>query len=267
MLRTVILSAALALGLAAPALSAERPPPPARIVLVGDSTMAPKSGWGDALCAQAKPTLTCVNMAKGGRSSKSYRAEGSWDQVLEALRKKGPWRTTYVFIQFGHNDQPGKGARSSDFKTEFMPNMARYVRDVRAAGGIPVLITPLTRRQFKDGLLIDGLSAWSAAVRKVAEDSGVPLLDLASDSVLAVQMMGPVSAMALAQAPPPPEVVKAAAETGATIEAPKPPAGAPAGQAYFDYTHLGPTGATIFARMIETEIAEKIPDLRAQFHS
>ena len=60
-------------------------PAPARIILVGDSTMAVKSGYGPGFCAHVTPDATCVNMAKGGRSTLSYRAEGSWDQVLAEL--------------------------------------------------------------------------------------------------------------------------------------------------------------------------------------
>lgn len=258
-----ILISALAMGLAFTA-QAQPSPEPARVILVGDSTMAMGSGWGDAFCADAKPGLTCVNLAKGGRSSKSYRAEGSWDKVLADLRKPGRWGHTYVLIQFGHNDQPGKDDRSSDFATEFGPNMARYVSDVRAVGAEPVLVTPLTRRQFKGGVLQDGLAAWSAAVRKVAAETKTPLLDLASDSVLAVQIMGPAKAMDLAQAPPPADLVKVAAETGDTREAPKPAPGAPAAKVYFDYTHLGSAGARVFAAIVEGEVDKALPALAAQ---
>ncbi|HSY30100.1 MAG TPA: hydrolase, partial [Burkholderiaceae bacterium] len=48
-----------------------------RIILVGDSTIAPQTGYGDALCRRFQANVTCLNLAKGGRSSASYRAEGS----------------------------------------------------------------------------------------------------------------------------------------------------------------------------------------------
>src|SRR6202034_150612 len=121
--------------------------PPVRIILVGDSTMAVKSGWGPGFCADVVPQLTCLNMAKGGRSTSSYRAEGSWTQVMEQLKRNSQFAATYVLIQFGHNDQPGKPGRSTDLATEFIPNLAAYVADARAAGATPVLITPLTRRE------------------------------------------------------------------------------------------------------------------------
>src|SRR5689334_23355282 len=79
--------------------------PPIRIILVGDSTMALASGYGPGFCAAVVSEVTCLNMAKGGRSTKSYREEGSWAQVVETLARKDSSQATYVLIQFGHNDQ------------------------------------------------------------------------------------------------------------------------------------------------------------------
>jgi lysophospholipase L1-like esterase len=183
-----------------------------------------------------------------------------------------------VLIQFGHNDQPGKPGRSTDLATEFPANMKRYVEEVRAAGAKPVLVTPLTRRSFKDGKLIDDLGPWAEAVRKVAVETNTPLVDLHARSAAAVQTMGPVEAMKFAQRPPPPEVVEAG-KTGTTIGAnPAPtapgvvatPAGQnnaavePMGQAKlsFDYTHLGPIGADYFAVQVADELAKVTPKLR-----
>ena len=94
-----------------------------RIILVGDSTMAPRSGYGNALCARVQQ-VACINLARGGRSSKSFRAEGLWDTVLALLNEGGAAKQkTLVLIQFGHNDQPGKPGRSTDLATEFGHNM------------------------------------------------------------------------------------------------------------------------------------------------
>jgi hypothetical protein len=155
--------------------------------------------------------------------------------------------------------------------------MKRYVEEVRAAGGKPVLVTPLTRRQFKDGKLIDDLGPWAEAVRKVAVETGTPLVDLHARSQAAVQAMGPVEAMQFAQRPPSAEVVEAATKTGTTIAAstgvPVAP-GAPAqqnnaavepmGQARlsFDYTHLGVVGADYFSTIVTDELSKSVPALR-----
>jgi lysophospholipase L1-like esterase len=220
--------------------------PPVRIILVGDSTMAVKSGYGPGFCADVIEQVTCLNMAKGGRSSGSYRAEGSWANVMDELKRNAEFQATYVLIQFGHNDQPGKPGRSTSLANEFPANLRQYVAEVKSGGAKPVLVTPLARR-FKDGALKNDLEPWADAARKVASEEGVPLLELNAESVAAVQKMGPVEANTLAMAPPPPEVVESAL-SGTSIAVPKAPP-LPAGTEaapVFDYTHLGAKGAAYF---------------------
>ena len=262
---------------AAAASLAPRPIKASKIVLVGDSTTAVGSGWGPSFCAyHVTSFVACINLARGGRSSGSYRAEGSWKIVLAELRT-GAYEKTYVLIQFGHNDQPGKPGRSTDLATEFPANLRHYVEDARSAGAIPVLVTPLTRRQFKDGKLTNDLEPWAEAIRRIAKDMNVPLLDLNADSAAAVQSMGALEGTKLAQFPPSPEVMAAAA-TGTTIasstgivatsagpsanvdNASVEPMGQP--KLAFDYTHLGRAGADCFAAMVARELAAAVPDLR-----
>ena len=152
-----------------PRCIAAEPGLPIRVILVGDSTMATRSGYGDALCARFKPATSCVNLARGGRSSGSFRAEGRWDEVQKLLKDSAAYRASYVLVQFGHNDQPGKPGRSTDLVTQFPANMARYATEVKQLGGVPVLVTPLTRRTFKGPYLRDDLAPWSDATRKVAQ--------------------------------------------------------------------------------------------------
>jgi len=67
---------------------------PDRVILVGDSTMASSTGYGDALCARFTPETAYHNLARGGRSSGSFRAEKRWDEVMELLRKGEGFRKT-----------------------------------------------------------------------------------------------------------------------------------------------------------------------------
>jgi lysophospholipase L1-like esterase len=245
-----------------------------RIILIGDSTMQVNSGWGGSFCAyHVLSVVACIDLARGGRSTSSYRAERSWEIALDEM-KSGGYVATYVLIQFGHNDQPGKPGRSTDLATQFPVNLRHYVEDTRAAGAIPVLITPLTRREFINGKLDNNLLPWADAVRKVAAEMNVPLLDLNAESAAAVQAMGPQTAMSLAQAQPSPEVFAAAAsgttiaaQTGAAPRTPMAqdnasvePQGDP--KRAFDYTHLGVTGADYFSQMIASELARAVPALR-----
>jgi lysophospholipase L1-like esterase len=241
---------------------------PVRFILVGDSTMATASGYGDALCARVIRADTCINLAKGGRSSGSFRAEGRWDEVQGLLRGGAAYRASYVLIQFGHNDQPGKPGRSTDLATEFPVNMTRYVQEVKALGGVPVLVTPLTRRTFKDNLLENNLQPWADAIRNVARQERVPLLDLNAESYAAVQAMGQDEADTLAVVPRPADfAASAAAAPAATANAAALARIEPAGAAKsaFDRTHVGAKGANYFARMVEREIKLAIPEIAPQF--
>lgn len=230
---------------------------PVRVILVGDSTMATKSGYGDALCARFTPDVTCVNLARGGRSTSSFRAEGRWDEVERLLKDGGGFKATYVLVQFGHNDQPGKPGRSTDLVTQFPANMARYAEETRALGGVPVLVTPLTRRTFKGAYLADDLAPWAAATRRVAAQEHAALLDLNRDSAAAVQAMGQDEADTLAVVPRPPGYGQPADPT--KVE----PAGA--AKSAFDRTHLGAKGADFFARMVERELVAARPETAAYF--
>ncbi len=238
-----------------------------KIILVGDSTTAVLSGWGSAFCARhVLSRLTCVNLAREGRSTSSYRAEGSWDIALGEMSTPG-YARTYVLIQFGHNDQPGKPGRSTDLATEFPANLARYVVEAQARGAIPVLVTPLARRQFVDGVQQNTLEPWAEAARRVAAETGAPLVDLNRISAQAVQAMGPAVAASLAQLPPPPEVA-AALLSGTTVDLPPANRPHPVEGAFgeptlaFDYTHLGRDGAAFVAVLMTQELGRALPELR-----
>lgn len=227
-----LLARFLPLSILAAGLAGAAPPQPDRLILVGDSTMASTTGYGDALCERLTPETACVNLARGGRSSGSFRTEGRWDEVKALLRDAGGFRSTYVLIQFGHNDQPGKPGRSTDYVREFPANMEGYVREARALGAVPVLVTPLTRRSFRGAYVHNDLAPWAATVRRIAHETGTPLLDLNALSLADVEAMGPKQADLLARTPP-----------------------------NFDHTHLGPEGARRFSGIVARELGRLFPAL------
>jgi lysophospholipase L1-like esterase len=200
-----------------------------------------------------------VNLARGGRSTSNYRAEGSWDVALPEMRTSG-YRDIWVLIQFGQNDQPGKPGRSTDLATEFPANLKHYVEEVRAAGAKPVLVTPLTRRSFTNGKLVNDLAPWAAAVHKVAAEMKVPLIDLNADSAAAVDAMGSAAADRFAEVPP--DAPQAAAPTASprSAEVMVKPMAQP--KLSFDHTHLGVEGADYFATMVTRELSVAIPEMR-----
>ena len=273
-LAPIAVAALLASGAQAQTRERTDAPPlePYKIILVGDSTMAPHSGWGGAFCSHhVKSSVACLNAGRGGRSTRSYRQEGGWEISLGEAKVPG-YRGTWVLIQFAHNDQSSKSERWTDETTEFPANLRRFVEEVRAAGATPVLVTPLTRREFKEGKLRNTLASWSDQVRSVAKAMDVPLVDLNALSAAQAQEMGAEMATKLAQEPPTAEEL-AAAKAGTTLTArPAPPAPAPIagdgarGQVTrkFDYTHLGDIGAEVTAKLVTQALARAVPGLRSQ---
>jgi pectinesterase len=158
---------------------------PMRIVLVGDSTVTDDSGWGTGFKQLVTARVEVINAAANGRSSKSFIDEGRW---AEALAKRGH----YYLIQFGHNDEPGKGPeRETDPKTTYRINMARYVDEARAIGAKPVLITSLVRRLYNDnGTIRTTQTPYVEVVRVLAAEKQVPLVDLHAISLADAENAG-----------------------------------------------------------------------------
>jgi pectinesterase len=121
------------------------------IFVIGDSTAANKDisggkqerGWAMVLQSYFDDNILIDNHAVNGRSSKSFINEGRWDKVLEKM-KPGD----YVIIQFGHNDEKPKADRHTDPGSTFDYNLAKFVRETREHGGIPVLMNCVVRRNF-----------------------------------------------------------------------------------------------------------------------
>ena len=121
------------------------------IFIIGDSTAANKDlskgklerGWGMALQAYFDDHILVDNHAVNGRSSKSFIDEGRWDEVLRRLRPGD-----FVIIQFGHNDEKPQPERHTDPGSTFDYNLAKFVRETRERGGIPVLMNCVVRRNF-----------------------------------------------------------------------------------------------------------------------
>ncbi|PRD46501.1 rhamnogalacturonan acetylesterase [Sphingobacterium haloxyli] len=148
--------------------------------MIGDSTMAikapdkfPETGWGVAFAEMFRPDVDVLNKAKNGRSTKSCIREGIWKEVSDGLRGGD-----YVFIQFGHNDEKVHKPNTGTTIEEYKANLSLFVTEARSKGAEPILLTPIARRAFEDGKLVDTHGAYPDAVRKVADSLHVPLIDL-----------------------------------------------------------------------------------------
>lgn len=166
---------------------------PITIYMIGDSTMSikaksayPETGWGMPFAIFWDQTVTVDNRAQNGRSTKTFINEGRWQSVA-ANMKKGD----YLLIQFGHNDEvKTKGSYATP--DEFRSNLTRFVTEARNKEVNPILITPVTRRNFDTtGKVVDTHVEYAQIMRDVAAKNNVPLIDLDSLSMQLLQKLGP----------------------------------------------------------------------------
>ena len=212
---------------------------PVKIVLVGDSTVALGGGWGPGFCATFKPDVACIDDAINGRSSKSFFDEGAW---TKALAEKG----NYYLIQFGHNDMKGKGPdRETDPETTFAANLKRYIADARAIGASPILVTSLSRRTFKDGVIVEDLKDYVEATRRVGREQRVPVIDLNRISTDMLNRMTQAEA----------DKFNATDQEKERLAV---------GKTATDRTHLNSMGQKTFGRIVAAEFIRLQPKLRPE---
>ncbi|WP_010524937.1 rhamnogalacturonan acetylesterase [Nesterenkonia sp. F] len=167
---------------------------PRRLVIAGDSTAAekpeylhPMAGWGMALPFYTTSRLRVENRAQNGRSSKSFIAEGHLARIAEDLGGDD-----VLVIQFGHNDEiVGDPRRSTEPWSTFQQMLREHLEVARAAGAEPVLATPTERRRVVDGELVATHGQYPEAVRAVAEEQGIALLDLQRRTLERWRQLGP----------------------------------------------------------------------------
>ncbi|MFC9711665.1 rhamnogalacturonan acetylesterase [Paenibacillus sp. NPDC056933] len=163
------------------------------VFLAGDSTVTdqpesgyPYCGWGQLLPAQFKHDVAVDNHAQSGRSSRSFINEGRLDAMMEYIKPED-----FLFIQFGHNDEKPGPERGTEPFTTYKEYLKKYIDAARDAKARPVLVTPVHRRYFADdGTLTDTHGDYIVAVRELAEEEGVPLIDLAERSRLLFEQAG-----------------------------------------------------------------------------
>ena len=148
------------------------------LYLAGNSTVAdqdtePWASWGQMLPYFFGQNLVVANYAESGSSLHDFKQSNRLDAILERIQPED-----ILLIEFGHNDQKRKGEGIGPW-TSYSRYLIEYVEKARAKGAIPVVITPIQRRFFnEDGTIQNTHGDYPAAARKVAMDSGVPLIDL-----------------------------------------------------------------------------------------
>ena len=237
----VVRAAAVLAGMMIPILAAVSSPAstqssstkPVRIVLVGDSTVAEESGWGPGFRRLAREGVDVQNFAANGRSSKSFIDEGLWAKALTA-------RGQYYLVQFGHNDEPGKGPeRETDPKTTYRAFMTRYVDQSRGIGATAILVTSLVRRIYnQDGTIRTTQTPYVETIRALAAEKHVPLVDLHAISLADAENAGD--------------------DVWADLS-PRDDKG------QVDRTHLNAKGSDVVGRMVVDALVQSVPELRASF--
>lgn len=168
---------------------------PVQIFMAGDSTMAEKPltksvtdtvkgetyeetflerGWGMLLPEYLSDHAVVRNYAQNGRSTRTFIEQGWWEKIITQV-KPGD----VVIIQFGHNDcakdRPDKYTTPEDYKA----NLIRFVDEVRAKKGTPILCTSIARRKFdKEGKIVDTHGVYPPIAREVAQLKKVALVDM-----------------------------------------------------------------------------------------
>jgi len=206
--------------------------PAVKMVIIGDSTVcdypadSPNRGWGQFIGEYFRDSVTVVNLAAGGRSTKTFIGEGRWAKALAE-------KPQFVLIQFGHNDSHAKEKpEATDAATDYRENLRRFVTDSRGIGAAPVFITPMQRRTFTpEGKLNDNLEPYAEAMKAVAAELQVPVVDLHEMSGALYLKLGPEKCLELAN------------KAG-------------------DATHFGEKGARAMAELVMSKLPGAVPGLQ-----
>lgn len=162
------------------------------VFLAGDSTVTdqprePTTSWGQMLTAFFDPAVAIANHAESGETLKSFLTGLRLDKILSQM-KKGD----YLFIQFGHNDQKANWPQTyvEPFTTH-KAYLKAFIAEARRRGAIPVLVTPMQRRNFDGSKIRNTLGDFPDSVRETAKEENVPLIDLTKMSIAFYEALGP----------------------------------------------------------------------------
>ncbi len=204
------------------------------IVIIGDSTVcnypaeSPSRGWGQFIAERFSDKVRVANHAASGRSTKTFIAEGRWKRALAE-------KPDFVLIQFGHNDSHGQAKpESTDAATDYRDFLRRYVDESHAENATPIFITPMHRRNFNDdGSLKDILQPYADAMKAVAAEKKVAVIDLHTLSGALFRELGKDRCPELSNAPK-------------------------------DFTHFNEKGARAMAELVMKELPGTDPRLAAE---
>ena len=163
------------------------------LYLAGDSTVTdqavvPWASWGQMLPRFFADDIAVANQAESGETLKSFVTELRLDKLLSTV-EPGDW----VMIQFGHNDQKTQWPQTyAEAATTYRSWLRTYIAEVRRRGATPILVTSPERRNFDaTGHIEPSLAEYAEAVRAVAREESVAVIDLNPMSVRFYEALGP----------------------------------------------------------------------------
>jgi rhamnogalacturonan acetylesterase len=172
------------------------------LFLIGDSIMKTGTppgdhgpyGMGYEIAPLFDPAKIHVyNEAAGGRSSRSYIAEGLWAKNLARMQPGD-----FVIIMFGHNDANnsndhpdratinasgdeavvvGTGNKAETIHT-YGWYLRQYVKDAQAKGATVILCSPVPRNTWVDGKIKRGFNGYAQWAAEAARAGGAFFIDL-----------------------------------------------------------------------------------------
>lgn len=199
---------------------------PPYFILIGDSTVTDNAGWGGAFVDLITGGAEGDNRAVSGRTAESWQANGRWDALFKTINETVADWEPIVTIQFGHNDQ--KAVTVDEYQAS-LEDMTTQLKD---AGATPIVISPITRRNWYDGVLREDFVEWRKAAKLAATHTGCDFVDLTTASTTYVKAIGEEDSQYYNY-----------------------------GDAGTDGTHLNAAGAKVFSRMVSDLLLDVRADL------
>ncbi|WP_416295851.1 GDSL-type esterase/lipase family protein [Paenibacillus illinoisensis] len=151
------------------------------IYLASDSTVAnyaenyrPQAGWGETLGEYFdQDEVSIDNRAVGGLSSKTFLVGGYLNDLLLDIHEGD-----YLFMQWSHNDSTPSRPERYLTPEQFKVYLKEYIDGARQRGAIPVLVTPVNRRDFTGETLNKSFPEYVKAMKETADETETLIIDL-----------------------------------------------------------------------------------------
>ncbi|KAL8376472.1 hypothetical protein RB595_007527 [Gaeumannomyces hyphopodioides] len=172
-------------------------------ILAGDSTTAVQSalggGWGTGFLSFLRRPGWGSNHGRNGATTASFVEDGEWGRVIQQVKDYKVAYDCIVTIQFGHNDQiPSRGVSQQQYRD----NLENFAQQVKAAGGTPIILSPLARRVFaSEHEATDTLVNERRLSMAAAASTQTRFLDLNAASMAYIEAIGSTAAHRLDSKP------------------------------------------------------------------